>query len=83
MDEENDNLAVDGNNFVVLANSEGQHSLWPTGLPIPAGWTSIVPAGSKAECMAYVDANWTDMRPRSLREAPEWGTDSVRKARQA
>ena len=81
MDEENDDLTVDGNVFMVLANSEGQHSLWPAGLPIPAGWTSIVPPGSKAECMAYVDANWTDMRPRSLREAPDWGADRVRKAR--
>jgi len=26
-------------------------------------------AASKAECLAWIEANWTDMRPASLREA--------------
>ena len=28
-------------------------------------------AGNKAECLAYINLVWTDMRPRSLREAME------------
>ncbi len=55
--------------FTVLVNDEDQHSLWPAFAEVPAGWrTAFGPAG-RAESLAYVEANWTDMRPRSLQEA--------------
>jgi len=57
--------------FVVLMNDEDQYSLWPRFKEIPVGWRQVGPTGSKEECVKYVDANWTDMRPRSLREAKE------------
>jgi MbtH protein len=62
-------IAIDGDVFRVLVNDEDQHSIWPAGIAIPDGWSSVGPAGDKATCLAYVEANWTDMRPRSLREA--------------
>lgn len=52
--------------FYVLVNAEGQHSLWPTFAPIPAGWTTVHAAASRSECLEYVEANWTDLRPASL-----------------
>jgi MbtH protein len=52
--------------FLVLINDEGQHSLWPEFADIPAGWTIVHGPGARAECLDYVSANWTDMRPRSL-----------------
>ncbi len=52
--------------FVVLVNDEGQHSLWPTFADVPAGWTQVFGEDSREACLQYVDANWTDMRPRSL-----------------
>ncbi len=55
--------------FVVLVNDEDQHSLWPTFADIPAGWQTVFGAAGRAECLDYVEQNWTDMRPRSLREA--------------
>lgn len=55
--------------FYVLVNDEDQHSLWPTFAPVPAGWRIAFGAGSRRDCIAYVEENWTDMRPRSLREA--------------
>jgi MbtH protein len=55
--------------FVVLVNDEDQHSLWPTFADVPAGWRTVFGAASRAECLAHVEENWTDMRPRSLREA--------------
>ena len=61
-------LGIDGDLFKVLVNSEGQHSLWPAGKEIPEGWSCIGPLAPKANCLAFVEANWTDMRPRSLRE---------------
>ena len=55
--------------FRVLANAEGQHSLWPAFAAVPAGWREVFGEASRAECLEYVEKNWTDMRPRSLREA--------------
>ena len=62
-----DNDSIDGNSFVVLVNSEFQYSIWPSGKAIPAGWSCVSPAASKAESLAYVDAHWTDLRPLSAR----------------
>jgi MbtH protein len=61
--------SIDGDVFVVLVNDEGQHSLWPAGKKAPSGWAPTGPRGSRSECLAYVETRWTDMRPRSLREA--------------
>lgn len=54
--------------FLVLVNHEDQHSLWPAGRDVPAGWTQVFGEDSREACLAYVEANWTDMRPKSLRE---------------
>lgn len=73
-------LSIDGDVFIVLVNDEGQHSIWPAGTAIPAGWSNIGPVGPRAECLAFVDANWTDMRPMSLREAVNRRTESNAKS---
>lgn len=52
--------------FKVLVNDEGQHSLWPSFRKIPEGWRQIGPEGERATCLAWIDKNWTDMRPASL-----------------
>ncbi|MGW1360530.1 MbtH family protein [Streptomyces chartreusis] len=52
--------------FLVLVNDEGQHSLWPVFAEIPQGWTTAFGEASRAECLEFVDQNWTDMRPKSL-----------------
>ena len=36
---------------------------------IPDGWRPEGFAGTRAACLAHIDAAWTDMRPRSVREA--------------
>jgi len=61
----------DAGKFQVLRNDEEQYSLWPLGHEVPAGWHAVGVEGTKAECSAYVDQVWTDMRPRSLRERME------------
>ncbi|WP_329533005.1 MbtH family protein [Streptomyces sp. NBC_01450] len=53
--------------FSVLVNSEGQHSLWPSFAEVPAGWEPTLTDATRQECLAHVDATWTDMRPASLR----------------
>ncbi|MBD2892719.1 MbtH family protein [Actinomadura nitritigenes] len=52
--------------FLVLVNAEGQHSLWPGFADVPPGWTAAFGPASRADCLAYVTENWTDLRPRSL-----------------
>ncbi|HEY5854753.1 MAG TPA: MbtH family protein [Aldersonia sp.] len=55
--------------FYVLVNDEEQHSLWPTFADVPAGWRIVFGEESRAACVEYVEQNWTDMRPKSLRDA--------------
>lgn len=57
-----------GTEYRVLINQEGQYSLWPAPLAIPAGWEPCGEADAKEACLDYIARNWTDMRPRSLRE---------------
>ncbi|GKT26451.1 MbtH family protein [Acidovorax sp. SUPP3334] len=52
--------------FLVLINSEGQHSLWPAFIDVPSGWDVALPAADKSACCAFIETGWTDMRPRSL-----------------
>jgi MbtH protein len=52
--------------FFVLVNSEGQHSLWPTAVTVPEGWTVGYGGGDRFSCLEYVRENWIDMRPLSL-----------------
>lgn len=52
--------------YFVLINDEGQHSLWPTIIEVPAGWEIAHEAASRQECLDYVNSHWTDMRPLSL-----------------
>jgi MbtH protein len=66
--------------FAVLINDEGQYSLWPTFKEIPAGWTAVVPKGTRQECLAYVEEHWTDMRPKSLIE--QMNRDAAERAAQ-
>jgi MbtH protein len=55
--------------YTVVCNDEEQYSIWPEGRPLPAGWHDAGFAGPEEECLAHIDQVWTDMRPRSLREA--------------
>jgi uncharacterized protein YbdZ (MbtH family) len=61
----------DNGTFFVLVNGEDQHSLWPSFADIPAGWRMVFGEASRAECLEYVEQNWTDIRPKSLQESIE------------
>jgi MbtH protein len=53
--------------YKVVVNHEEQYSIWPADRKIPDGWQDMRKIGSKAECLAYINEVWTDMRPLSLR----------------
>jgi MbtH protein len=57
----------DTTTYRVVVNHEEQYSIWPAYKEIPAGWRDAGKQGSKAECLAWVDEVWTDMRPASSR----------------
>lgn len=54
--------------FVALRNDEMQYSLWQASIDVPAGWAVVFGPESKEACLAHIDAEWTDMRPLSLRQ---------------
>jgi MbtH protein len=62
--------------YDVVVNGEEQYSIWPVGRDAPDGWRAIGVRGQKAECLQRIDELWTDMRPRSLREAMAKGDES-------
>jgi MbtH protein len=54
--------------YDVVVNEEEQYSIWPADRKVPLGWNRVGRQGPKAECLAYIDEVWTDMRPLSLRK---------------
>lgn len=57
--------------YKVVVNHEEQYSIWPEYKENPSGWNDVGKAGPKAECLAYINEVWTDMRPLSLRKKME------------
>jgi MbtH protein len=55
--------------YHVVINDEDQYSIWRAGREVPDGWHAVGAEGSKDECLSYISEHWTDMRPRSVREA--------------
>lgn len=55
--------------YIVLVNIEDQYSLWPAGVDVPAGWSTVFGPQMKEQCQHYIEEKWVDMRPESLRRA--------------
>jgi MbtH protein len=53
--------------YIVLLNDEDQYSLWPALIDVPSGWRVVHMADGRKACLDFINANWTDMRPKSLR----------------
>jgi uncharacterized protein YbdZ (MbtH family) len=66
----------DNGSFYVLVNDEEQHSLWPVYADVPAGWQVAFGDASRVTCLDFIEANWTDIRPKSLREKLAQRADS-------
>ncbi|EMA6343945.1 MbtH family protein [Bacillus cytotoxicus] len=58
----------DNDMYKVLINEEGQHSVWPAFLDVPAGWSVVHDNDSRQACLAYIELHWTDMMPKRLRQ---------------
>ena len=60
---------TDARRYVVVVNDEEQYSIWIEEQALPAGWRADGVSGTRAACLAHIDAVWTDMRPAGLRRA--------------
>jgi amino acid adenylation domain-containing protein/thioester reductase-like protein len=56
--------------FVVVANRLGQHSLWDSALPVPRGWRRRSGVMSRSDCLKAIDAAWLDIAPASVTARP-------------
>jgi MbtH protein len=66
----------DTQRYKVVVNHEEQYSIWPEDRDNAPGWTDAGKAGTRAECLAHINAVWTDMRPLSLRRRMEASRDA-------
>lgn len=57
--------------YKVVINHEEQYSIWPEEKDNALGWRDAGNAGTKKECLDYIEQVWTDMRPLSLRKKME------------
>ncbi|MCX4448238.1 MbtH family protein [Streptomyces sp. NPDC087866] len=57
--------------YTVVVNHEEQYSIWFSDKQIPDGWREVGKRGTKADCLSYIETEWTDMRPLSLRRQME------------
>ncbi|NUT47468.1 MAG: MbtH family protein [Saccharothrix sp.] len=55
--------------YHVVVNDEEQYSIWDATRPLPSGWTAVGDPAAKAACLETIEGLWTDLRPRSVREA--------------
>jgi MbtH protein len=61
----------DTRSYKVVINHEEQYSIWFADRDNPSGWRDAGKAGTKSECLDYIQEVWTDMRPLSLRRKME------------
>jgi len=57
--------------FRVVVNDEEQYSVWRDGRDLPLGWHEAGFSGPLSACLSYIEANWTDIRPLSMRRAAQ------------
>lgn len=67
----------DGRLYRVVVNDEQQYSIWLDSKPNPPGWRDVGMVGYMRECVAHVEEVWTDMRPKSARQAPSGAASST------
>lgn len=75
---QHNNLKMDEQQYKVVVNHEGQHSIWPRGKGNALGWCDQGFVGTKAECLEHIRSVWTDMRPVSLRLASAHAVHTIR-----
>ena len=68
MSEETEDTTI----YKVVMNHEEQYSIWPADRENALGWNDVGKTGTKAECLAYIEEVWTDMRQPSEKDGRGW-----------
>jgi MbtH protein len=55
--------------FYVVYNHEEQYSIWPAVKDLPLGWITHGAPMSKEACLDLIEEIWTDITPKSVRDA--------------
>ncbi|AXG77929.1 MbtH family protein [Streptomyces paludis] len=63
----------DSREYLALSNEEEQYSLWPQDTEVPVGWRVVYGPATRKEILDHIERSWTDMRPKSLRNAVAQG----------
>jgi MbtH protein len=45
--------------YDVVRSIHGDYSIWPTIKDLPAGWERVEVRGPKAECLDWIEHNWS------------------------
>lgn len=64
----------DDRDYLIVVNDEEQYSIWLADRAVPNGWRVVGEKGKKAACLKHIGEVWTDMRPKSLRDASSSGS---------
>ncbi len=54
--------------YKVVVNHEEQYSIWPADRENAVGWNDAGKRGSKADCLDWIEENWSVERTPSLRK---------------
>lgn len=54
---------------LILQNDQQQYSLWPDFSAVPPGWQPVFGPAERADCIAWLESHWRDMRPTAQRAA--------------
>jgi MbtH protein len=52
--------------YIAAVNDEGQYAMWRAGRRIPHGWQRRSAALPEADCLAFIESAWRDIRPASV-----------------
>lgn len=61
-----DEMDIGQDRYKVVVNHEGQYSVIPIDNSVIKGWRDTGSAGTREECLEYIEEVWTDMRPLDL-----------------
>lgn len=45
--------------YLVVRNARGDYSIWPAVKTLPAGWETQGTPGSRADCLGWIEQNWS------------------------
>lgn len=61
-----DEMDISEDKYKVIVDNENHYSVVPFGNAVVKGWRDTGSAGTREECLEYIEEVWTDMRPVDL-----------------